>query len=121
MNSIASQEFGSDFTDTYDARGFSAGWSLARFGWRPSLDVTYERQDPLLVHAQPATRAFEPAIPAISLRETREALAFERPTVITVGGVELAAKIAFTGIHVSFPTDARADLLRPFVLIDLQK
>jgi hypothetical protein len=39
LNSIAAQEFGSDYTDTYDARTLSMAWSLARFGWRPSLDV----------------------------------------------------------------------------------
>src|SRR4051812_36799817 len=43
QNSIAAQEFGSDYTDTYDSRSISLDWSLARFGWRPSVDLAYER------------------------------------------------------------------------------
>src|SRR3954471_9972923 len=71
LNSIAAQEFGSDYTDTYDSRGVSLAWSLARFGWRPSLNLAYERHEPLAVHARPATGTFEPTIPALALREAR--------------------------------------------------
>ena len=113
-NSIAAQEFGSDYTDTYDVRGGSLSWSLARLGWRPSLDVAYERHDPLSVHARPATGAFEPTIPALPLREVRATFGLDRPTALTVGGYELAAHFALTGIQVNRPVDDRGEAAPAF-------
>jgi len=120
-NSIAAQEFGSDYTDTYDSRGVSLGWSLARFGWRPSLEVAYERHEPLGVHASPATGTFEPTIPALGLRETRATLSLDRPTALTFSGFELATHFAATGIRVNQPATIQSTLLRPSLVVDLQK
>src|SRR6476469_1766897 len=61
-NSIAAQEFGSDYTDLYDVRALSLAGTLARQGWRPSFEYAYEGHDPLVVHAKPATGSFEPTI-----------------------------------------------------------
>jgi hypothetical protein len=120
-NSIAAQEFGSDYTDTYDSRGASLEWSLARFGWRPSLNLAYERHDPLGVHAQPATGTFEPTIPASQIREVRATLGFDRPTALTAMGFELDSHFALSGVRVVRPNSLRSDLLRPSIVIDLQK
>lgn len=120
-NSIASQEFGSDQTDTYDAKGVSLTWALARFGWRPSFDLSYEKQDPLFVHARPVTGTFEPTIPAVPLREIRATLGFNRPAAITFGGFELGSSLVLSGIRVVRPLAIRSDLVRPSLLIDLQK
>ena len=120
-NSIAAQEFGSDYIDTYDARGVSLSWELARMGWRPSLSVTYDRQSPLSVHARPATGEFEPTIPALELRETRATLGMDRPTALTFGGFEMAAHLAVTGVRVNSPVAIRSDLLRPSLVLDLAK
>jgi hypothetical protein len=121
LNSIAAQEFGSDYTDTYDARTLSMAWSLARFGWRPSLDVAYERQEPLAVHARPATGAFEPTIPAASLREVRATFGADRAATLTYAGFESDTRFALTGIRVLRPARDRADLLRPSLVLDLQR
>jgi hypothetical protein len=120
-NSIAAQEFGSDYTDTYDARGVSLAWSLARFGWRPSLEAAYERQDPLFVHARPATGTFEPTIPALALREARATLGMDRPTAISLAGFELGAHFALTGIRVVRPAAIEGRLLRPSLVLDLER
>src|SRR3954464_13034546 len=57
-NTIAAQEFGSDYTDTYDLRALSLSGSLARAGWRPSFGLSWEQHDPLAVHARPANGRF---------------------------------------------------------------
>jgi hypothetical protein len=121
LNSLAAQEFGSDYTDTYDARSLSLAWSLARFGWRPSLDVAYEREDPLTVRARPATGIFEPTIPALSARELRATLGFDRGATLTFGGFESDSRIALMGARIVRPTAARSNLFRPSVVLDLQK
>ena len=120
-NSIAAQEFGSDYTDTYDSRGVSLGWSLARLGWRPSLEVAYERHEPLGVHGRPATGTFEPAIPALGVREIRTTLGLDKPTALTFAGYELATRFAVTGIRVNQPVTIQSKLLRPSLVVDLQK
>jgi hypothetical protein len=120
-NSIAAQEFGSDYTDTYEARGVSLSWALARMGWRPSLDLAYELHGPLSVHARPATGYFEPAIPALDLRETRATLGLDRPTALTFAGFEMAAHLALTGVRVTNPLAIRSALLRPSLVLDLAK
>jgi hypothetical protein len=120
-NSIAAQEFGSDYTDTYDVRGGSLSWSLARLGWRPSLDVAYERHDPLSVHARPATGEFESTIPALPLREVRATFGLDRPTALTFGGFELGAHFALTGARGERPSTLQHELLRPSLILDLEK
>ncbi len=120
-NSIAAQEFGSDYTDTYDVRGVSLAWSVARFSWRPSLEAAYERHEPLFVHARPATGTFEPTIPALAVREARVTLGLDRPTSLSLGGFELGAHLGLTGIRVVRPVASEARLLRPSLLVDIEK
>jgi hypothetical protein len=121
-NTIAAQEFGSDYTDTYDVRALGLSASLARFGWRPSFDLAYEQHAPLSVHASPANGRFEPTIPAFGLHEVRLALALDRPTSLTYGGFELGAHLGLSGIQreggVASPRD---EFLRPTLSVDLQK
>jgi hypothetical protein len=121
-NTIAAQEFGSDFTDTYDVRGVSLAASLARSGWRPSLEFAYERQDPLVIHAQPASGSFEPTIPALALRESRATLGLDRPTTLTFGGYELGTHLAFSGIRRESRGNALpGKYLRPSLVLDLER
>jgi hypothetical protein len=121
-NTIAAQEFGSDYTDTYDARSVSLSGSLAPLGWRPSFDLAYERHEPLAVHARPANGSFEPTIPALSLHESRLTLGLDRPTTLTFGGFELGAHLSVSGIRrASSANSQRGDFLRPSLTLDLQK
>lgn len=121
-NTIAAQEFGSDYTDTYDVRSLSLSGSLARLGWRPSFELAWERHEALAVHAQPANGRFEPTIPAALLRENRLTLALDRSAKLTFGGYELAAHIAVSGIRrEKWDGSLGGDFLRPSLTLDLQK
>lgn len=121
-NTIAAQEFGSDYTDTYDVRALSLNGSLARFGWRPSFRLAYERHDPLAVNARPANGAFQPTIPAQPLRETTLGFALDRPTSLTFDGFELGAHLGLTGIHRRSSGPAPlGQFVRPSFSLDLQR
>ncbi len=121
-NTIAAQEFGSDYTDTYDVRAISLSGSLARFGWRPSFDLTYERHQPLAIHARPASGRFQPTIPALSLRERRLSLALDRSTSLTFGGFEFGAHLAVSAIRKDRGANSPpAQFIRPLLALDLQK
>lgn len=88
-NTIAAQEFGSDYTDPYDARGASLTVDFGRrFGGRWRLTGGYEWQDSLSVNATPASGQYEPTVAAWKLHGPRVEISFERPTSLTVGGVE---------------------------------
>ena len=120
-NSIAAQEFGSDYTDLYDARTVSLSGSLAGMTWRPSFELAYERHEPLAVHARPASGAFEATIPAQQLHESRATIGLDRPTALTWSGFELASHIDVAGIRrASRAQTPRGDFLRPSITIDLQ-
>jgi hypothetical protein len=121
-NSIAAQEFGSDYTDLYDAQTLSLSGALSGLTWRPTFEVAYERQQPLAVHARPASGTFEPTIPALGLHETRVILGIDHPTALTWGGLEMATHLEVAGIRRESRADAfRGRFLRPSLLLDLQK
>src|SRR6266436_10197199 len=121
-NTIAAQEFGSDYTDTYDVRSVSLAGSLARLGCRPSLELSYEQQAPLDVNARPAAGRFEPTIPALQLRESRLTLGLDRGASLTFGGYELGAHLTVSGIRrESWAPSLRGKFLRPSLVLDLQK
>jgi hypothetical protein len=121
-NTIAAQEFGADYTDTYDVRAISLSGSLARLGWRPSFDLSYEQHDSLAVHARPANGRFEPTIPAQSLHEIRFTLGLDRPTTLTFAGYEVGAHLVASGIWPQGrSTYPRVLFLRPSLALDLQK
>ena len=120
-NTIAAQEFGSDYTDTYDTRAFSLAASLARPGWRPTLELAYERHEPLAVNARPASGSFEPTIPALSLHESRATLKLDRPTSLTFGGYEIGAHLTVSAIRREKAPAPRDALLRPSLVLDLER
>ncbi|GAC1413376.1 MAG: hypothetical protein NVSMB53_10930 [Gemmatimonadaceae bacterium] len=121
-NTIAAQEFGSDYTDTYDVRAISLSGSLARFGWRPSVDLAYERHQPLAIHARPASGRFQPTIPALFMRERRLSVALDRSTSLTFGGFEFGAHLAVSAIRKEGGANSLpAQFLRPLLALDLQK
>src|SRR5437762_3965842 len=121
-NTIAAQEFGADYTDTYDVRAISLSGSLARLGWRPSFELSYEQDDSLAVHARPASGRFEPAIPAQALHEIRFTLGLDRSTTLTFAGYELGVHLAASGIWLQNGSPLlRESFLRPTATLDLQK
>jgi hypothetical protein len=89
VSSLAAQEFGTDFTDPYRARGGAVTVrSRPLMGWTLSLTGALERQESLSVHAHPATGTFEPTIPASSVRERRAVASLDRPTRLGPFGFE---------------------------------
>jgi hypothetical protein len=89
-NSIAAQEFGSDYTNPYDSRGASLALDLGhRLGGRWKIEAGYEWQDTLFVNATPARGLYEPTIPAAKLRGPRAVISFDRPTAPAFGRLEL--------------------------------
>ena len=94
INSIASQEFGSDYTDPFDVRGVSVS---ARTGtvspWNMTVEAALESDDPLLIHARPANGKYEPTILGRPERERRVSLALDHPNRLSFLGVEMKAQL----------------------------
>ncbi len=88
-NSIASQEFGSDYTDPFGIRGFSLSARTAtRAGWSASLEAASENHRPLAVNAKPASGRYEPTIDAWNMRARRLTLSVDRVTRLIGAGIE---------------------------------
>jgi hypothetical protein len=71
-NSIAAQEFGSDYTDPIDVRALGAHVTLGRWArarWR--IEAAHEAHQSLLVRATPEHGTYEPAIPARDVEGAR--------------------------------------------------
>ena len=97
-NSVAAQEFGSDYTDPYDVRRLGLSLDLGqRLGVRWRLEGAYETHAPLAVHARPAAGSYEPTIPAWSVSATRASLTVTRPTAMALLGSELQAIVELRG------------------------
>jgi hypothetical protein len=79
-NSIAAQEFGSDYTDPFDVRAAGAWLALGeRLGVRTTIEAAIERHDRVAVNATPSFGEYEPIVPAWSLNATRISLRVARP------------------------------------------
>lgn len=105
VNSLAAQEFGSDHTNPFGVRGYSAS-ALAPSveGWRASLTYAVEAQRPLAVRATPAFGDFGPTIRAGRFDERRVEVVLERPTHLTFGGLE--ARYRFEGAAFRFSRES---------------
>jgi len=104
VNSFAAQEFGSDYTDLYGARGASG---MIRFplsgAWAASVEGVYERHRMLGVNATPSSGRYEPAALALNGLERRATLALDRPTRVGVLGFE--TQIHADGSVIRFRSD----------------
>ena len=97
-NSIAAQEFGSDWTDPFDVRGAALGIDLApRGGVRWRIEGGYEEHDRLEVHAEPSAGRYEPTIPAWPIDVVRLSLRAERPTALGPLGTEIGGEAELRG------------------------
>ncbi|MEP6507050.1 MAG: hypothetical protein ABJC63_02405 [Gemmatimonadales bacterium] len=93
LNSIASQEFGSDYTDLYHSNGGSLQFQLApAAGWTTSLEGAIELQHGAEVHATPASGRYEATLNANNIRQQRLTLALDRPTMLGPLGFEIKAR-----------------------------
>jgi hypothetical protein len=83
VNSLSSQEYGSDFTDTYEVRALGLRAGLG--AWHEvnlTLTGSYEDQGALSVHAVPFRDSYGPTIPAWKLNEWRVVLGVDRSWVL---------------------------------------
>lgn len=93
VNSIAAQEFGSDYTQPFGVRavGFRARWSQTpTYQWQAS--AVHEQQRALDVHARPATGRYEPTIAALRRSGSRFTIALNHPTTLGWLGFETSSR-----------------------------
>ena len=92
ISSIAAQEFGSDFTDLYGARGASLTLrSRPLLGWTLSAETRAEKQRRLAVNATPSNGRYEDVIAAAFVKDRRYTIAADRPTRLAAFGFEAQA------------------------------
>lgn len=126
VNSLAAQEFASDYTDPYGVRDVGLGVDVrGLLGLRWRADASLERQRPLALRAVPAEGEFPRMLPAMSLRALRFSLAADRPTALSFLGTELRASAQFRVTH--FTTDDASAAIDPstvargFATVDIER
>ena len=100
LNSIAAQEFGSDYTDPYGVAGGGMAIENAPPGeplWR--LETALEQPYTLDVHASPVEGRFLGPIDVPSSRYARVTLYRERPTSLWLLGTELRTAIELRALR----------------------
>jgi hypothetical protein len=120
-NSVAAQEFGSDYTDPYLVRAVGLELQLGRalgFAWR--AEAALEEHDSLAVHARPSRGRYEGTLGVAPLRTGRASLRLDRPTALALLGTELRVGVELRGTLTGRPTNSIgraamvAHLERPF-------
>ena len=96
-NSIAAQEFGSDYTDPYDLRSAGVQITLGRWaGLRWRVDAAAEEHDSVSVAAAPERGVYEPTIPARAIDGTRAGLRIDGTRRgLASGTLRLAAALEY--------------------------
>lgn len=93
VNSIAAQEFGSDYTQPFDVRAIGLAADLgSALGMRWRLTGAYEHHEPVRVVASPSRGRYEPVIDALDASARRLALSFDRATSLFIGDTELRVR-----------------------------
>jgi hypothetical protein len=98
-NSVAAQEFGSDYTDPYLVRAVGLELQLGRalgFAWR--AEAALEEHDSLVVHARPSRSTYEGTLAISPLRAGRVSLRLDRPTTLALLGTELRLSAELRGM-----------------------
>src|SRR6266542_3412671 len=127
-NSIAAQEFGSDYTEPYEVRSAGVMSKLPIGGNWLTFEAAYERHRPLAVNARPVTGRFEPVIAAESLSATRITLELSRPTTLSALGFETSGRLTLTAVRYSSPLHTRyipgapyPKIFRPSLVLNLER
>lgn len=115
VNSIAAQEFGSDYTDPFRVQTAGGGFGLAIGQSRWSVDATREVHAGLTVTGVPARGTFAPTVAAAAIRATRYSVRVERPTTLGWFGFESrgGAELRFIQTDGVAQTDCRVEPSRP--------
>jgi hypothetical protein len=124
VNSVAAQEFGSDYVNPFGVRGHALSVSSpAAAGWRGAVAYARENQRPLAVNATPASGEFAPTIPAGRITERRLELTIERATHLTFGGFEARYRLegSLFRFSVREPSDFRQTGRRGSLMVNLER
>jgi hypothetical protein len=93
VNSLAAQEFASDYTDSYLTRAVGAGATFPTFeSFDIRLEGTYEIDDPLSIHADPVRGTFRPTTNFDRTRAARVGITANRPMSPWIGSTELSLR-----------------------------
>ena len=100
VNSLASQEFGSDYTDPFLVEGGGLSLQHAPSG-EPSwtIEAAIERPSTLAIHDVPVTGAFLGLVNVPASRYARLAVRRERPTSLWVWGTELRTLVEMRALR----------------------
>jgi hypothetical protein len=112
ISSLAAQEFGSDFTDPYGAKGLSLTLrSRPLGGWTFSAEGRRDVHRSLRVTAKPSRGEYEEVISAWFVRDRRLTLSADRPTRLGPLGFEVQANGEASIISFENPDSQDADPL----------
>ncbi len=101
-NTIAAQEFGSDYTQPFDTRGVGLTLHLPAHGsirWR--LEASHEWHDPVSVAARPSNGRYEPTLAAWRVQGWQGGVSMERLPGAWWGGSTLRARASLRGGHLA--------------------
>ena len=99
INSFAAQEYASDYTGLFNARGGSLSIAApSGMALRPTLELALEDQSMATVHARPATNNFGPAQLATEVREARATLHVEAPR-FDLFGLSASAALSLSAMN----------------------
>jgi hypothetical protein len=124
INTFASQEFGSDYTNLYFVRGASISMSTSTLrSVRGLLEFAYERHDSAGLHAKPASGRYESVIQFPAFREMRLTVGADVRTRLVFGGTSMAASARISGIRGRAAAGGAEyeQWLRPVVTLQLEK
>lgn len=120
-NSIAAQEFGSDWTSPFERRMVALRLDLPPLldgRWRTALEVGVERHAASVVRGTPSTGRYEAAPLVVDGEFTRASLIVRRPTALGWFGTEVAVHGVIDAIHLRAST---VDLGRATLDLDVQR
>lgn len=127
VNSLAAQEFGSDYTDPYLVRAVGARYDDSNGSADFSFTGSYELESALGVHAQPVTGSFAPTLQFDPRHALRFELAVSRPTMPWYGGMDLTfqasarTRLPMGANAQDRPGDHDARTLRGFLSAQVEK
>jgi hypothetical protein len=92
VNSLAAQEFASDYTDPFWTTRIGGGAAGSARGVSWGFHVARERHLPSSIRASPATGRFPLLVPVDSLTAWTAALTLDRPTALWLAGLEMRVR-----------------------------
>lgn len=108
-NSIAAQEFGSDWSDPFGVRGAFVRAERARGGHRMSLEVTRRSDRPLQLRARPSSGRYEALLPASAVHSWRTQATWSLSGTPTAGPRRWALATRLTAVSARASGDPETD------------